>query len=58
MFSFLLLNNNYKNRMIPFNNNPNPAAPTIKPGVKPNVRPGRVSPIPRKEPSVKPRPKA
>lgn len=32
-------------------------APT-KPAVKPGVKPGRTSPIPRKEPSVKPRPKA
>lgn len=32
-------------------------APT-KPGVKPGTKPGRTSPIPRKEPSVKPRPKA
>jgi hypothetical protein len=29
-----------------------------KPGVKPGTKPGRTSPIPRKEPSVKPRPKA
>ena len=32
-------------------------SPTKAP-TKPATKPGRVSPIPRKEPSVKPRPKA
>jgi hypothetical protein len=36
----------------------NPKITPTKPTTKPSTKPGRVSPIPRKEPSVKPAPKA
>lgn len=39
-------------------NNPAPSQPTVLPGTKPGVRPGRPSPIKRDKPGVNPAPKA